>query len=157
MEGYKMQTRMRKLIISLLTITMLFGLALTVSAASFEDAKLDNKTSKGSVNISKNGASAQTSINARPEDSSTIVTLTYSYINTKTNKITTIKKTEIGRSVANASIRKPNQTYYISLEATASHNVTYAGQKWATRSDKKMATIPLIPLLKTSKHFTYGG
>lgn len=143
---------MRKLIISLLTITMLFGLTLTVSAASFEDAKLDNKTSKGSVNITNDGASAQTSINARPEDSSTIVTLTYSYINTKTNKITTIKKNEIGRNVANTTIRKPNQTYYISLEATASHNVIYAGQKWATRTEDKIARLPFIPLYKPSEH-----
>lgn len=147
-----MKKKMSKFIVSLLTVAMIFGVALPVSAASSEDAELDGVKLNGFVDITDEGASAQTSINALPEDSSTTVTLSYSYLNTKTNEITTIKKVGIGRNLANITIRKPSEAHYISLGAVATHNVaySYAGQKWAAHTEAKMATIPLIPLFKSS-------
>lgn len=136
----------RKMMTSLLAVLMFFTLSLTVSAAPEKAGELHDKTINGSVDITSSGASAQTNINARPEDSSTIVTLSYSYLNTKTNKITTIKKTEIGRNVANVTIQKPKHPNYVSLEAVATHRVTSLGQKWDTRTVNKTAIAPFMRL-----------
>lgn len=121
---------LRKLILGfVLTLTLTFGMGISVFAATSATGAINGYATKGSSSISKTSASASTSYGT---NGSVIVSATYSYVNTDTLATGTSSKNNGGYRSCSVSFSAPSNCR--SVKITSSHSVSAYSQKWTANT-----------------------
>lgn len=117
---------LKKLILTFaFTLTLTFGMGISVFAATAATGAVNGYTTKGSSSISKTGASASTSY---ASTGSVTVSSTYSYVNTNTLATGTSSKNNGYYNSCSVSFSAPSNCR--SVKVTSSHKVAVSGQTW---------------------------